>query len=211
MINRYLLPFLLLMALLTACAPADHLPQAAQGAVLAAAESDRFPDSAVPYPEGYRAAFVHYLTVDRPDATVRDIYISPEAITALRLGQPLPENTVIVIEGYAAQVDAAGQPLAGPDGRYLRAEPLDMLHVAHRRSGWAEGDYPSVARAGRWNFGSFDTKTGAPFDEDLAACFNCHQTMSGTDFLYTTEHLLQYARTEEPQYLFCNLRRRVPC
>ncbi|MBZ0302090.1 MAG: cytochrome P460 family protein, partial [Anaerolineae bacterium] len=141
----------------------------------------------------------------------RDLYINPEAVAALRQGQPLPENTIIVIEGYHAEVGSDGNPVQGVDGHYLKAAPLAMLHVAHRRSDWTDADFPSVVRAGRWNFGSFDVQSGARFDEDLSACFNCHQAMIQTDFLYTTADLLRYVRTQEPQYQFCNLRRRLPC
>lgn len=172
---------------------------------------DSFPASAVPYPADYRASFVRYLTVDRPDATVRDLYINPEAVDALRQGQPLPDNTIIVIEAYDAEVNVNGDPISNAEGRYIKAAPFEMLHIAHRRSDWAEDDFPSVVRTGRWNFGSFDAATGAPFDEDPAACFNCHQAMPQTDFLYTAGHLLHYVRTGEPQYTFCNLRRRLPC
>lgn len=170
-----------------------------------------FPDSNVPYPANYRASFVRFLTVDRLDATVRDLYINPEALAELRQGRPLPENTIFVIEGYRAEVDENGDPVTDPDGRFIKAAPFAMLHVAQRRSNWTDADFPSVIRAGRWNFGSFDANTGARFDEDLAACFNCHQAMANTDFLYTTDHLLRFVRTDQPQYLYCNLRQRVPC
>jgi len=192
------------LLLAAACVPAGEAAEVAS-------VPDSFSASAVPYPADYRASFVRYLTVDRPDATVRDLYINPEAVDALRRGQPLPENTVIVIEAFTAAVDASGDPVSDPDRRYVRAAPFEMLHVAHRRSDWAEDDFPSVVRTGRWNFGSFDVATGAPFNEDLAACFNCHQAMPQTDFLYTADHLLRYVRSGEPQYTFCNLRRRLPC
>lgn len=195
---------LLLMLCIAACAPARQI-------ITPTPDPGIFPDSAVPYPAGYRDKFVYFLTVDRLDATVRDLYISPEALDELRRGNPLPEDAIIVIEGYRAQVDDNGDPMTGPDGRYIKAAPFEMLHVMHRRSDWSDADFPSVVRAGRWNFGSFDVNTGARFDEDLAACFNCHQAMANTDFLYSTSHLRDYLRTGEPQYLYCNLRQRVPC
>lgn len=192
----------LLLLLIAACMPAQSISTPDPG---------RFPDSAVPYPAGYRETFVHFLTVDRLDATIRDLYINAEALDALRQGSPLPENTIFVIEAYHAELDESGDPLTSPDGRFVKAAPFEMLHVAHRRSDWSDADFPSVVRTGRWNFGSFDLQSGARFDEDLAACFNCHQAMANTDFLYSTDHLLRYLRTQQPQYLYCNLRQRVPC
>lgn len=209
--HHYMLVILAMALLWTAaCAPAtsaDTVP----AALPTRAANDIFPDSAVPYPAGYRTLLTHYATIERPDATVRDLYINREALDELRRGRPLPNNTIIVIDGYDAEVDADGKPVIGPDGRYIKAAPFEMLHVAQRRSNWAEADFPSVVRTGRWNFGSFDATSGARFDEDLAACFNCHQAMPGTDFLYAADHLIAFVRTGEVQYEFCNLRRRLPC
>ncbi len=212
--HRPLLAILLLALIWTAaCAPATSAGAVQNTPVPlpTRAANDIFPDSAVPYPADYQTAFIRYATIERPDATVRDLYINPEALEELRRGRPLPENTIIVIDGYDAEVDADGKPLIGPDGRYVKAAPFEMLHVAQRRSNWAEADFPSVVRTGRWNFGSFDTASGGRFDEDLAACFNCHQAMPQSDFLYAAEHLIAYVRSGDVQYEFCNLRRRVPC
>lgn len=204
--HRHLLAGLLLLCI-AACTPVQ------QAALPTAVPVDPgiFPDSAVLYPADYRDNFVYFLTVDRLDATVRDLYINPEALEELRRGNPLPEDTIIVIEAYHAELDEDGAPITSPDGRYIKAAPFEMLHVAHRRSNWADADFPGVVRAGRWNFGSFDVNSGQRFDEDLAACFNCHQAMANTDFLYSAEHLINYLRTGQPQYLYCNLRQRVPC
>jgi hypothetical protein len=203
--RRWLL--LIILLIMAACTPTAQVITPTSIPV----DPGVFPDSNVPYPADYRASFVRFLTVDRLDATVRDLYINPEALDELRLGRPLPENTIFVIEGYDAEVDKNGDPITGPDGHYIKAAPFEMLHVAQRRSNWTDADFPSVVRAGRWNFGSFDVNSGARFDEDLAACFNCHQAMANTDFLYSTEHLLTYLRSGEPQHLYCNLRQRVPC
>lgn len=200
----------LLLVLLTACATTTQPTQPTPASPSRAETDDQFPDSAVPYPANFPDDFSHYLTVDRPDGTVRDIYINADAVAELRQGRPLPQNTVIVVDGFHAAIDAEGQPVL-EDGRYVKAAPLAMLHVAHRRANWADSDFPSIARNGQWNFGSFDVETGERFDEDLVACFNCHQTMADTDFLYSTDDLLRYIRTDDTQYEFCNLRRRVPC
>jgi hypothetical protein len=207
--TRYLcwLISLLLFVALTSCTPTQqHITP-----TTIPVDPGKFPDSAVPYPVDYRTNFIRFLTIDRIDATVRDLYINPEALDELRQGRPLPENTIFVIEAYHAEMDENGSPVTDTDGRYIKAAPFDMIHVAERRSNWTDADFPSVVRAGRWNFGSFDVNSGSRFDEDLAACFNCHQAMANTDFLYSTEHLLTYLRTGEPQYMYCNLRQRVPC
>jgi hypothetical protein len=151
------------------------------------------------------------VTVDRPDDTVRDIYINPAAVEELRRSRRLPDDTIIVVEGYHAQLDDNGDPLLDENGHYIKAEPMEMVHVGHKRSGWQANDFPSVARAGNWNFGSFEFGAGAPFDEDLAACANCHQARPQADFVYSARRLLDYSATDTTQYFFCNLARRVPC
>lgn len=163
------------------------------------------------YPANYRADFLHYVTVDRPDATVRDIYINPEAVEYLRRGNRLPDDTIIVVEAYHAEVDANGDPLLDELGRYIKAAPMAMVHVAQKRSHWAEADFPGAARAGAWNFGSFTFGAGTPFDEDLTACFNCHQAAPQTDFVYSGRQLTRFVMTDTTQYFFCELRRRTPC
>ncbi|MCB9437933.1 MAG: cytochrome P460 family protein [Anaerolineales bacterium] len=169
------------------------------------------PHSAVTYPAQYRTDFVHYLTVDRIDGTIRDIYISPAALDAARRNVALPDETVIVIEAYHIQVDADGEPLVDEQGHYLKADPFEMVHVIEKRADWQDSDFVSTARVGEWNFGSFDAQTGDYFDEDTAACFHCHNPMFNTDFVYTYPQLATYAATKEVQHLYCDLANRLPC
>jgi hypothetical protein len=96
-------------------------------------------------------------------------------------------------------------------GRYIKGEPMEMVHVLHKRNDWQPADFPGEIRNGEWNFGSFEFASGAPFDENLKACFNCHQAMPETDFLYSARQLVDFASTDITQYLLCNVRRRVPC
>ena len=174
-------------------------------------EAPVFPTSAVEYPANYRTDFLHYLTVDRPDGFIRDVYIDPIAIDGLLRARRLPDGTTVVLETWRAQVDANGDPVKDADGRYIKDAPLAMVHVGQKRGDWAESDFPSAARSGDWNFGSFDFQTGAKFNEDLSACFNCHQAAANRDFLYSAPQLAQFAASDVTQYFFCELRRRTPC
>lgn len=144
----------------------------------------------------FRESFVHYLTVDRPDGTVRDLYINPEAVGTLRIGS-LPEGTTLVIDGYHAARAADESPLF-VDGRLVKEAPLPSIHTATKRDG-------------EWDFGSFDPVSGAPTDENLNRCFQCHQATAATDFVYTRTELARYGPRGEPGYVWCNLRGRVAC
>ncbi len=204
--RRMILCFALLLA--AACAPAAST-RTPPTPVPTDAPSG--PVSAVPYPANYRDTFLQYVTVDRKDAVVRYIYVSPNAIASLQASRRIPDHTIIVVEAYDAQRDANGDPITDADGHFIAGDPLPMLHVAEKRSDWQAGDFPSAARSGQWNFASFQIDGSARFDEDLNACFNCHMATQGTDFIYTANLLAQYARSGQTLYSYCNQRRRITC
>lgn len=196
---------LLLIALLaSACATAPTVTPA----------PPTFPTSGVELPANYRDQYDHYATVERTDGTIRDLYVNPGAIGLIMKGQNdfgLPEYTVIVIEAYNAQLDTHGKPLEDATGRYIKATPLAMIHVAEKRPNWQEADFPSIARAGDWNFGSYDFQTHQPYSEGLTPCFNCHNAQAGGDFIYSVSALFSYAYSREVQYQRCDLPGRIAC
>ncbi len=165
----------------------------------------------VSYPADYAATFEHYATVDRGDATIRDLFISPHALQGLRSTGRLPHDSVLVIDLWQAALDENGEPLLDADGRYRKAEMQPTLHVAHKRTDWSSEDFGSAARAGNWNFGSFERESGAHVDENLTACFNCHQANARSDFVYSAQQLVRYAMSDTTQYFFCELAHRNPC
>ena len=166
--------------------------------------------SGVTLPPNYRADYIHYATVQRPDGTIRDIYINPEG---LKVAQQyiFPEQTTIVIEGYYAARDDNGKFRLDENGHYIRGEYFEAVHVRQKRFDWLPGDFVSEARNGYWNYGSFETKTGQPFDESITACFNCHHASEQQDFLFTYPQLLRYTVSGEPQFFICNLTGRSAC
>ena len=179
--------------------------------LLAACSAQEPADTGVPYPADYATSFAHYATIDRGDAVIRDLYINQRALQGLRSTGRLPHDSVLVIEAWEAAVDERGAPLRDETGRYRKAEPLSMLHVAHKRNDWRQEDFPGAARSGNWNFGSFAHVGGERIDENLTACFNCHQANARNDFIYSAEQLLRYSLSDTTQYFFCELGRRSPC
>lgn len=162
-------------------------------------------------PANYRETFDLYVTVDRPDAITRKIYISPAAVEALDAGEDLPERTQIVVEAFAAARDADGNLLRNDQGR-LVPDALDpAIHVAELRSTWLIEDLAASSHVGDWNFASFDNETGAPFDEPLSDCFSCHDGASRRDFVFTQPELRRYAQNGTTQYRYCPAPGRVPC
>jgi len=150
--------------------------------------------------------------VQRPDGTIRDLYINSEAVDRLRSGSSiLPNQTIIVIEGYCALKDAGGKYVLDKAHHYAKGEPFEMVHVLEKRADWAASDFVSDNRSGKWNFGSFSTATGAPYDENMSACFHCHNATSQTDFLYSYPLLSRYVLTGQTQFFLCNLPDRLAC
>jgi hypothetical protein len=167
--------------------------------------------SEVSLPADYRQRFIHYATIDRADGITRDIYINPEAAAALRQDGRLPENAVIVIEAYQARKDENNRFHVDTNDHLIPDHPLEMVHVMEKRASWQSADFPTANRTGEWNFGSFHFETRERYDEDLGACFNCHNATNPTDFVYTNRLLQQYIMTGKPQYFRCNLSGRIAC
>ncbi len=85
------------------------------------------PSSAGPdkikFPDGWKS-HVMYTTVDRYDIKqFRELYASSQAaVDAMKAGKPLPDGTVLTLVQYKAEVDAAGAPVKGPNGRFVKGD-----------------------------------------------------------------------------------------
>jgi hypothetical protein len=165
--------------------------------------------SGVKYPEHYRTRFHLYTSVQRPDGTIRDLYINDVGVQGLKYGN-LPPGTIIVIEGFHALNETGGKFLVDQNGRYIKGDAFPMIHVREKRSDWSSADFASNARNGLWNSGSFELQTGQPFIESLSACFHCHNT-APNDFLYSMPQLEAYLQSGEQQYQYCRTTGRTAC
>jgi len=161
-------------------------------------------------PMDYRTSFIQYEVVDRPDNITRTLYISRDSFAALQRGEPLPNGTRIIIEGFhGAQ---------GADGRLVAEEMLAFVHMAEKRRSWRLDELHTSAKVGDWNFASFDATTGAIADpnivsENLNDCFTCHDSNASPtrDFIFSRRDLDVFANTQTPQYVVCNRPERLPC
>jgi cytochrome c553 len=162
------------------------------------------------FPHDYRTTFTHYLTVERPDGTIRRLYINPIGLNAARNNTILPDGTVIVIEGNYALRNADGEYILDQQGHFVPGDPFPAIHVREKRSFWRSEDFASPARNGNWNYASFDPNTQQTYEESINACFNCHAP-AGPDHLYSYPSLQQVAQTGTPLVIQCTATGRTPC
>lgn len=109
-------------------------------------------------------ALEQYTTVTRGEVT-EFIYTTPEALAAIRAGQPVPNNTQFVLQDWR-------------NGEVYR------LFVMQKGEGFG-AEYDEATRAGDWQFQWFWPDRSVNLDENTERCRACHQSRSENEFLYT--------------------------
>jgi len=135
-------------------------------------------------PADYKTRFVRYTTVDRADnKQVRDLYVNPEALAAIKAGRPAPSGTVIVLEAYRARLDANGDPVKDANGRYIK-DALAAVNLMEKRTGWGM-NYPADLRNGEWEYASFLPTLARSENRDMTPCLQCHLPKKDDDYLFS--------------------------
>ena len=141
----------------------------------------------VAFPEGFEKGTL-YATVDRYDIKqFRELYASPGVVEAVRKGQAVPSGAVLTLVQYRAKTDDKGNPIKGPDGRFVK-DALVAYTVMEKRTGWG-AEYPSELRNGEWEYQAFTTDKKANPKANLAACFQCHKPHEKQDFVMSLASL----------------------
>ena len=141
----------------------------------------------VAFPENY-AKGVLYTTVDRADnKQYRELYVTPEAVAAVKAGQPIPSGTVITLVQHKAKVDADGNPEKDANGRFIKGELVGYT-VMEKRSGWG-GEYPDDIRNGEWEYQAFKADKTVNDKANLKNCFTCHKPHANKDFVFSFDAL----------------------
>lgn len=138
-------------------------------------------DGEVPLPAGYSGWPKFLSAVQRPDAKqVREIYVNPTGFNS-KTGQPFAHGTTLVMENYAAQLDAAGAPVMSADGKLVKGKLLRVF-VMSKGPGFGS-TVPAELKNGEWAYASFDASGGKTADT-LGPCRTCHLPQSGKDFVF---------------------------
>ena len=137
----------------------------------------------IAFPENY-AKGVLYTTVDRADnKQYRELYATPEAIAAVKAGQPMPSGSVLTLVQHKAKLDADGNPEKDANGRFIKGELVGYT-VMEKRSGWGS-EYPEEMRNGEWEYQAFKADKTVNDKANLKNCFTCHKPLDKQDFVFS--------------------------
>jgi hypothetical protein len=141
----------------------------------------------VTFPDNF-AKGVLYTTVDRPDnKQYRELFITPEAMAAMKAGQPMPSGTVITMVQYKAVLNAAGDPEKDANGRFIKGDLVGYA-VMEKRTGWGK-EYPEEMRNGEWEYQAFKADKSPNDKANLKACFTCHRPLDKQDFVFSVDKM----------------------
>lgn len=164
---------------------------AAQPGAAAGARSAFLPNlakSRVNFPEGYQASFTKYHTINFPATRqVRHYFANPAAIQAAKQGKPLPDGAILLVEVYAARLDADKQPVTGADGFY-ETEKLLFYTAMARGAGWGS-EIPEMLRNGDWNYALFSLDKQPLPGVNQAECLACHKPLNKESYVFTLKPL----------------------
>lgn len=142
--------------------------------------------SPVQFPTDYKQQFVQYATVDCPNSSiVRQMYVNPSSLDALKTSETAPSGTVIVMETYSARRD---------EGDRLMPTRLNNVFIREKRSGWQVN-----ADSGEWQ-SAWYSPSGTLVSSSQGSCIGCHTMVRERDYLFTLPALLAAANTEQLQH-----------
>lgn len=167
----------------------------------------------VPYPRDYKTSLVRYAVVDRVDGFSRDLYVSPDALEAVRRDPKLrefPAGALFALDVHRARQTGrdrkSGTPIfaTSPDGHLVPSEDERTLHVMQKiQPGFGSQN---------WAFGGFDPLTGLPLRLELPGdCLLCHQAAVTSDMAFSLALLKRFAETGVVQYRSCGQPGRQVC
>ena len=138
---------------------------------VAAAAAARRPQ--MTFPADFPTAYVNYFTQeDGPTKSVTRYYANSVALQAARAGQPLPNGSIIMVEGTAG----------GATTYYSGMEV---------REGWGR-DVPELLRNGDWGYGLFNAQKVRGEKNNYAMCLACHKGVAADSFVFTLGQLKNY-------------------
>jgi plastocyanin len=141
----------------------------------------------ITYPADYLKGTL-YATVDRADIKqYRELYASPGVVEAVRKGKPIPSGAVLTLVQWSVHTDDKGNPLKGPDGRFIKKD-ITGHTVMQKRTGWGT-EYPPELRNGEWEYSAFAPDGRFNPKPNYKACFECHKPHEKMDYVISLAKL----------------------
>jgi cytochrome c553 len=136
------------------------------------------------FPADYAASYTRYHTIDFPATKqVRYYWANDAALEAARAGGPFPPGSYFFVEVHKAALDAAGDPVKGPDGHFVKAD-LAFYTAMEKAAGWG-AEVPEILRNGDWRYAVFTAQGEHRPGVNEAPCLACHKPLSATDYTFT--------------------------
>jgi hypothetical protein len=173
------------------------LAGAVTGTVVLAQQAAPMPPTPtrITYPKGFETDFLRYDIVDKPDRKrARFLYVNRDAAARVKLGEPFPDGTVLVMEDHEAELDGAGNPVMDGAGRLRPTAKILAIAVMEKRAGWgATNPFPDEQDNGDWEYASFKPD-GSANPVPLNACYSCHLPQKGAlDYTFSGAALVKAA------------------
>jgi polyisoprenoid-binding protein YceI len=149
-------------------------------------------NQAVKFPNNYQSRFIHYATISRPDA-LRKVYISRDALKALRTGQSLPNGSEIVMEAYEKDVR------------------LPIILLRRKTDQSTSQTLPAGLYNENWQYVEYNSERPQSSVVDGQTCHACHTGAKDADYMFTLVELQAMATTGQLQSVACNRLSRRPC
>ena len=164
------------------------LPAAPAGAPARSAPFAALTGSKMSFPADYRERFTHYLTMNFPATRqVRRFYASPQLLADVAAGRTPDDGSAVVVEVYAAKLDAERKPLVGSD-TFFEADRLLFYTAMAVGKGWGS-DIPAMIRNGDWHYAVFGTDRMVRTGFSQGECLACHKPLDSTHYLFTHKSL----------------------
>lgn len=145
----------------------------------------------VKFPAGYADSFTIYSTANRANQTqVAKLYANGTALDSYKAEQKAASGSVVVMEIYSTKTGEDGKPVAGSDGLF-EIDSLAAVGVMENRDDWDES-FSADERTGNWGFALYEPD-GSKKSNDLN-CVQCHTPLSGQDFLFTYDRLVDFVK-----------------
>jgi len=140
------------------------------------------------FPADYAASYTRYHTIDFPETKqVRYYWANEAALEAARAGGPFPPGSYLFVEVHKAELDAAGAPVSGPDGHFVKTD-LMFYTAMEKAAGWG-ADVPEILRNDDWRYAVFTPEGAHRAGVNEAPCLACHKPLTATDYTFTLEPL----------------------